>query len=168
MGVDESGGQIDTQMAVDRGQNVIRMEGAGAWSFAAHSGCTSDLAHTHAAAGQQHRHAGWPVVTTAFTELRCASEFTPGYHEHLTIQAAGVNIFDQGLDCCIVDRSTARHARDKLFLMIFPTSQSDHHEANPCLDLPAGQKATLSLLADKFSCRREDLAHELIVGFVFR
>ena len=90
---------VDAELVIEGGEDVLIVHGPILRFLAQAVGRTDDLAHAHAAAGQECARRLGPVVSAGgFVDAWRAAEFAPGDDADILVQAAGVQIFDKSGD----------------------------------------------------------------------
>src|SRR5205085_11248287 len=107
--------------------------------FAAGGAGADDLAQLQAAAGDQGRHDGRPVVAAAVivVDLRRAAELAPHDRHDVVLHASGVQVVDQGGDGG-VDLGQLPPQRLEVVAVRVPAPDQEGHAADPRLDQAAG------------------------------
>ena len=93
---------VDAELVIKRGEDILVVHGPILRFLAQAVGRADDLAHAHAAAGQEGARRLGPVVSArGLVDAWGAAEFAPGDDADILVQAAGVQIFDQRGDSLI-------------------------------------------------------------------
>ena len=93
---------VDAELMIERGEDVLIMHGPILWFLAKTVGRTDDLARSHATACKQRARRLGPVVSTGrLVDAWGATELTPGDDTDILVQTASMQIFYQRGDSLI-------------------------------------------------------------------
>src|SRR5262249_33540157 len=94
--------RVDAEVVVDRGQDVAVVDGVVARLGGGGVGGADNLAHLHAATGDNGTVHPRPVVAArALVDLWGAPELAPNHHGGRVIEAACVDVLDEGADALV-------------------------------------------------------------------
>ena len=131
---------VDAELVIERGEDILIMHGPILRFLAQAVGRTDDLAHAHAAAGQEGARRPGPVVSAGgFVDARGAAEFAPGDDADILVEPAGVQIFDQGGDS-LIELVELRGELGEVAAVPVPTAERERDATGARFDQTPGQQ----------------------------
>ena len=131
---------VDAELVIEGGEDVLIVHGPILRFFAQAVGRTDDLAHAHAAAGQEGARRLGPVVAAGgFVDAWSAAEFAPGDDADILVEAAGVQVFDQGGDS-LIELVELRRKLGEVAAVPVPATEREGDATGPGLDQAPGQE----------------------------
>ena len=139
-------GRIDAEVAIERGEHFGKVNGAIDDLAAEPVGGADHLPGAEATAGEEPAADLRPVVAPGvFVDQRRASELPPGDDGHVLVEAAGMEILDEGREPLIELRQVGvAHAVEVVGVEV-PAAKVERYDAGSGLDEPAGDEEVLEI-----------------------